>query len=95
MIIWCTFLSMHLLGVGDGKPSPFSKSSRQTIPSAGHGLVLSSAGADRRLDGGLRSVAEVAAVVFQSEKWEGERSLASEWTITGDTKNYVKLAFSI
>lgn len=37
----------------------------------GHGLVLSSTGEGRRLDGGLRSIAEVAASIFQSEKWEG------------------------
>lgn len=37
----------------------------------GKGLVLSSTGEGRRLDGGLRSVAEVAASIFQSEKWEG------------------------
>lgn len=59
----------------DGRPSPFSTGSRGLVsaPAAGHGLVLSSAGAGRRVDGGLRSVAEVAATVFQSEKWEGER----------------------
>lgn len=62
-------------GSMDGRPSPFSMASRglALAPAAGHGLVLSSAGAGRRVDGGLRSVAEVAATVFQSEKWEGER----------------------
>lgn len=33
--------------------------------------MLSTQGAGRRLDGGLLSVAEVAASMFQSEKWEG------------------------
>lgn len=54
------------------KKSPFSsRSSRALAPAAGHGLVLSSQGAGRRLDGGLLSVAEVAASIFQCEKWEG------------------------
>lgn len=66
-----SFLSV----VGDGRPSPFSKSARDIAPAAGHGLVLSSAGTGRRLDGGLRSVAEVAAAAFQAEKWEGKLRL--------------------
>eukprot|EP00903_Cladosiphon_okamuranus_P006300 g6178.t1 len=53
------------------KKSPFcSRASRVLAPAAGHGLVLSSQGAGRRLDGGLLSVAEVAASIFQSEEWE-------------------------
>lgn len=56
-------------------PSPFSSgASRRRAPAAGHGLVLSSQAVGRRLDGGLLSVAEVAACIFQSEKWEGTRS---------------------
>lgn len=55
-----------------GRPSPFSsRAPRGLASAAGHGLVLSSRGAGRRLDGGLLSVAEVAAAIFQSEKWEG------------------------
>ncbi|CAM9744831.1 unnamed protein product [Scytosiphon promiscuus] len=52
--------------------SPFSsRASRGLAPAAGNGLVLSSQGAGRRLDGGLLSVAEVAAAMFQACKWEG------------------------
>lgn len=56
-----------------GRASPFSsRAPRGLVPgAAGHGLVLSSQGAGRRVDGGLLSVAEVAAAIFQSEKWEG------------------------
>lgn len=59
-----------------GAPSPFSRTSRGSVVEVGNGLVLSSVGAGRRLDGGLRSVAEVSAAVFQEEKWEGE----NRWT---------------
>lgn len=56
-----------------GTPSsPFSRTSRGSVVEVGNGRVLSPAGAGRRLDGGLRSVAEVSAAMFQEEKWEGE-----------------------
>ena len=42
--------------------------------------MLSSQGAGRRLDGGLLSVAEVAASIFQSEKWEGTGSCTTTET---------------
>lgn len=56
-----------------GAPSlPFLRTFRGSALEVSNGLVLSSAGAGRRPDGGLRSVAEVSAAVFQQEKWEGE-----------------------
>lgn len=65
--------SMHRPIDNEDNKSPFSsRASRVLVPAAGHGLVLSSQGAGRRLDGGLLSVAEVAASIFQSEKWEGK-----------------------
>lgn len=90
------FPSTHTKNLADPaenreRMSPFSsQASRGLAPAAGNGLVLSSQGAGRRLDGGLLSVAEVAAAIFQTEKWEG--TVWSVFTLRGRARqNFVSL----